>query len=223
MSIGFMKAPTMTSIGDDPLVFLPRRETQRFGRYEKIYGPGDPANSLYLVIGGTVKLSRIAENGRETVLGIFSADSFFGESGLIGRTVRGELAIALEDSAIMEWTADDLAALMMRTPELGPSMLRSFAAKLYDADSRIESLATDQILKRLVKALLKLGEQFGDSNDSETLHLMPLTHEFLARYVGTSREIITQHMSQLRRKGLLEYSRSGINFNPAKLGKALPS
>ena len=98
----------------------------------------------------------------------------------------------------MEWTADDLATLMMRTPELGPSLLRTFATKLYDADSRIESLATDQISQRLVKVLLRLGNQFGTYDDTMTLHLMPLTHELLARYVGTSREIITQHMSQLR-------------------------
>ncbi len=223
MAVGVMNAPMSTTIWDDPLVFLPRRKAQRFNRDETIYSPDDPADSLLLVVGGTVKLSRISGAGRETVLDFCSADSFFGESGLMGRRVRGELAVALEDSAVMEWSADDLATLMMRTPELGPSLLRSFATKLYDADSRIESLAIDQISQRLVKVLLRLGNQFGTYDDSMTLHLMPLTHELLARYVGTSREIITQHMSQLRRDGRLAYSRSGIDFNPAELKKTLPA
>jgi hypothetical protein len=43
----------------------------------------------------------------------------------------------------------------------------------------------------------------------------------LAKYVGTSREIITQHMSQMRRNGLLRYSRSGMEFDPAQLRRAL--
>ena len=47
--------------------------------------------------------------------------------------------------------------------------------------------------------------------------MMPLTHELLARHVGTSREIVTQHMSQLRRRGLLDYSRSGLEFEPRGL------
>ena len=223
MAVGVMNAPMATTIWDDPLVFLPRRKTQRFSRDETIYSPDDPADSLLLVVEGTVKLSRISGGGRETVLDFCSADAFFGESGLMGRRVRGELAVALEDSGVMEWTADDLATLMMRTPELGPSLLRTFATKLYDADSRIESLATDQISQRLVKVLLRLGNQFGTYDDTMTLHLMPLTHELLARYVGTSREIITQHMSQLRRDGMLAYSRSGIDFNPAELKKTLPA
>ena len=130
-------------------------------------------------------------------------------------------AVALDDSSVMEWTRDELGHLMMRTPELGPSMLRVMAAKLYDADSRIESLAIDQIAQRLVKVLLRLGDQFGAPNGQAMIHIMPLTHELLARYVGTSREIITQHMSQLRRKGVLEYSRSGIDFNPDELRKVL--
>jgi CRP-like cAMP-binding protein len=75
-----------------------------------------------------------------------------------------------------------------------------------------------------VRALLRLGERFGDSNGgSPKVRLMPITHELLAKYVGTSREIVTQHMSQLRRKGVLDYSRAGIEFDPGELKKALRS
>ena len=110
---------------------------------------------------------------------------------------------------------------MLRTPELGPSLLRVLATKLFDADSRIESLAIDQISQRLVRALLRLGDRFGETNGGSKVRLMPITHELLAKYVGTSREIVTQHMSQLRRKGVLDYSRAGIEFEPAELKKAL--
>ena len=221
MSVAVLNSPVMPYLWDDPLAFLPRRKPQRFQKDQTIYTPDDPADSLFLVVEGTVKLSRISDTGRETVLDFCSADSFFGESAIMGRRDRGESAVALEDSSVMEWTRDELGHLMMRTPELGPSMLRVMAAKLYDADSRIESLAIDQIAQRLVKVLLRLGDQLGAPSGPATLHIMPLTHELLARYVGTSREIITQHMSQLRRKGVLEYSRSGIDFKPDELRKVL--
>jgi CRP-like cAMP-binding protein len=93
--------------------------------------------------------------------------------------------------------------------------------KLYEAHSRIESLAIDQISQRLAKVLLRLGEQFGEVSGATGVKVMPITHELLARYVGTSREIVTQHMSQLRRRGLVRYSRSGIEFAPAELKKSI--
>ncbi len=212
----------ITSVWDDPLELLPRRKPQLIHQEETIYNPEDPADSLYLVVDGAVKISRFSENGRETVIEVESSESFFGISGVMGGSVRGEMATALETSSVMEWRTDELHDLMMRTPDLGPSLVRMMAEKLTEADTRIESFAVDHIPRRLLKALLHLGERFGSTQaDSTRIRLMPLTHELLAKYVGTSREIVTQHMSQLKRKGLLDYSRSGLEFDPPSLRREL--
>lgn len=203
---------------EDPLTLLPRKKIQDFEREQAIYSPEDPADSLLLLVDGAVKISRISENGRETVLEVESRESFFGVSCLLGQPQRGELAMPLERSSIMEWPLVELHSLMNRTPDLGPALMRVVARKLMDADRRIESFANDHIPRRLLKALLRLGERFGQSKGSSAkIRMMPLTHELLARHVGTSREIVTQHMSQLRRRGLLDYSRSGLEFEPRAL------
>jgi CRP/FNR family transcriptional regulator, cyclic AMP receptor protein len=54
-----------------------------------------------------------------------------------------------------------------------------------------------------------------------SIHLMPLSHELLAQYVGTSREIVTQHMNQFRRQDYLRYSRKGIVVYPAAMNEIL--
>jgi CRP-like cAMP-binding protein len=72
-----------------------------------------------------------------------------------------------------------------------------------------------------MKVLLMLGQRFGERTDGSSIHILPVTHELLAKYVGTSREIITQHMSQMRRDGLLVYSRSGMDFDPDQLRRTL--
>jgi CRP-like cAMP-binding protein len=223
MALSMMNSLPASTTWDDPLVLLPRRKPQTYEKDRTIYAPEDRADSLFLVVSGTIKLSRISDGGRETVLDFCPQDVFFGESSLMGRAYRGEMAVALEDSAVMEWPADELVRIMMRTPELGPSLLRVLATKLFEADSRIESLAIDQISQRLVRALLRLADRFGETNGGSKVRLMPITHELLAKYVGTSREIVTQHMSQLRRKGVLDYSRAGIEFEPVELKKALRS
>jgi CRP-like cAMP-binding protein len=221
MAVGAMQVPSIASLWDDPLAVLPRRKPQSFQKDQTIFAPEDPAESLFLVVDGVVKLSRIARSGRETVLDFCGRDTFFGESCLAGPSFRGQLAVALEGSTVMEWTIDDLDQIMRRHQELAPSLLRVLARRASEADARVESLAIDQISQRLMKVLMMLGHRFGERTSESSIHILPVTHELLAKYVGTSREIITQHMSQMRRDGLLRYSRSGMEFDPEQLRRTL--
>ena len=213
---------SVTTYWEDPLVLLPRKKPQLFEKDQAIYGPTDPADSLFLVVEGAIKLSRVSESGRETVLDVESRESFFGISSMLGESTRGESAVALENSSVMEWPVDEIRQLMRRTPELGAALTRVVARKLAEAGDRIESFATDQIPRRLVKALLRLGARFGEPSGSpRVIRLIPLTHDLLAKHVGTSREIVTQHMSRLRRRGVVAYSRTGLEFDPSKLESEL--
>ena len=89
MSATVMNSLPISSIGDDPLLLMPRRKPQYFHKDQTIYSSQDPADSLFLVVDGTVKLSRISGSGRETVLDFCVQDSFFGESGLLGTSPTG--------------------------------------------------------------------------------------------------------------------------------------
>ena len=187
------------SLWEDPLVLLPRRKPQRFEKDQPIYDTQDHAESIFLLVDGAVKISRFSDSGRETVIDVESRESFFGLTAVLGEGegLRGEMAVALESTQVMEWKLDELREIIARTPELG---------------------AVDHIPQRLVKALLRLGERFGEPKGATgVLHLMPLTHDLIAKHVGTSREIITQHMSKLRRRGLVAYSRAGLEIDPVKL------
>jgi CRP-like cAMP-binding protein len=221
MPLGAVQPIAVWPDWEDPLDILPHRKPQDFLKEETIYTPGDLARSLYLVVDGMVKVSRISHSGRETVLDFCGRDTFFGESCLLVQSCQGEMAVAQDDSSIMEWSASDLYEITQRLPALGPSLLGMMARKLRDAEDRVESLATDQIPQRLVKVVLRLADSFGEPLSGSKIRLKPVTHELLARHVGTSREIITQHMSQLRRKGLLTYDRSGMEFDPHHLRQVL--
>jgi len=222
MSVSILQPLPQTTIwDDDPLMILPRKRPQYFQKDEIIYASEDHAGSIFLVVSGTVKLSRISETGRETVLDFLGDDEFFGETAMQRRGIRGESAVALEAVTVMEWSLDDLSRIMMRSPELGGTLLRVMADKASHAHARIESMAIDQISQRLIKALIRLGEEFGDPGLGTSVHLMPITHELLAKYVGTSREIVTQHMSQLRKKSLVNYDRAGLDFDPVELKKQI--
>lgn len=221
MSSTATNVTTFTLGSEDPLALLPRTPVREYKKNEIIYDLEDRNEALYLVMDGRVKVSRLAEGGKEVVLDFYHKDDFFGETGFLGTNHHGEQATALDKTSVMQWSVTELKRLMMRTPALGAALLRVLAQRVHDANDRIESFCLDPINRRLVKALLHLGERFGQPGEDQLQHLAPTTHEQLARYVGTSREIVTQYMNQFRRDRLLRYSRRGVDLDVAALKRYL--
>ena len=205
--------------GDDALSLLPRTPIREYRKGEIIYRPEDLAESLYLVVDGRVKISRLPEGRREVVLAFLEKEDFFGEAGFGGGRC-GEQAEAIEKTALMQWPIAEIRRLMARSPALASALLRVLALKLEESHARIESLCLDPIHRRLAKSLLEMARR-ACRPAGGVWHAPPTTHEQLARYVGTSREIITQSMNQFRRLRLLQYSRKGLEVDLAALERHL--
>jgi CRP/FNR family transcriptional regulator len=211
-------ATSTTSLGtstrvEDVLAHLPIAGTTEYSQGQIVYGPGRLSNSLYLVISGKVLISRIAEEGSEVVLEIVRPDELFGESAFFDVPRRSEQATALEKVTVMTWAISDMENLVTKRPRLALALLQILAQRNAEFSRRIESLSLDTIEQRLARSLIRFSERLGEPEEDGSIKLMPLTHELLSRYVGTSREIITQHMNRFRKQGYVSYSRDGIVLN----------
>jgi CRP/FNR family transcriptional regulator, cyclic AMP receptor protein len=202
---------------EDILEHLPISGIRECSKGEVIYSPANPCTRLYLVTAGAVGISRRAEDGRELLLEIAARDGLFGESALLDPSRRVERACALERSSLMSWTGAEIEELVMKRPRLAMGLLRIVAERSAALSCRLESHAFELVERRLARSLLGLSGQFGADDGQGSVKLMPLTHETLARYVGTSREIVTGFMNRFRRLGHVSYSRSGIRLNPGAL------
>jgi CRP-like cAMP-binding protein len=80
--------------------------------------------------------------------------------------------------------------------------------------ARIESFSVETITQRLMRALIVFAGRFGHEAEDGSIRMTAFTHELLSQYVGTTREIVTHHMSRFRRDGYVEYSRAGISLHP---------
>src|SRR5271163_3497532 len=85
-------APQQRSL-EDPLAHLPCSTILEYKKGQSIYDQEQPSSSIYLVIGGKVKVCRIAEDGRQVVVDIYQSDEFFGESSFLGASNRSEIAV----------------------------------------------------------------------------------------------------------------------------------
>jgi len=195
---------------EDPLAHLPCSSIVEYKKGQNIYSQDQPSTSIYLVIEGKVKVSRMAGDGHQVVMDIYQPDEFFGESALLNLPQRSESATALENSKLMAWTTAEIEDIVVKRPRLAVALLQILAQRGMEFGHRIESFSVDNIARRLARTLIRFSERLGTPEADGAMHMTPFTHELLSQYVGTSREIVTHYMNQFRRQGYLRYSRKGI-------------
>ena len=195
---------------EDPLAHLPCSSIVEYRRGQSIYNQDQPSTAIYLVIGGKVKVSRLADDGRQVIVDIYQPDEFFGESAFVGAAPRLEQAIALDHTKLMAWGTAEIEEVIMKRPRLAVALVQIFVKRTMEVADRIESFSADNIGQRLARSLIRFSERMGARQEDGSIRMAPFTHELLSQYVGTSREIVTHYMNQFRRQGYLQYSRKGI-------------
>jgi len=195
---------------EDPLAHLPCSSILEYKKGQTIYSQDQPSTSIYLVIEGKVKVSRMADDGHQVILDIYQTDEFFGESALLNLPQRSEQATAMENTRLMTWTTAEVEDIVAKRPRLGVALWQILAQRTMEFGHRIESFSVDNIARRLARSLIRFSERLGTPEQDGSVSMAPFTHELLSQYVGTSREIVTHYMNQFRRQGYLRYSRKGI-------------
>jgi CRP-like cAMP-binding protein len=217
MGSGTAVTPKRTRVLEDALAHLPCSTVVERRKGQTVYGSEQPSTGLYLIIEGKVKVFRISGEGRQVVIDIYQRDEFFGEGAFLGEGQQAESAVTLENTRLMSWTLHDIEEIAGRRPKLAVALLQLLAQRSADLGARLESFAVDNISQRLARSLMRFGSRLGQRMEDESVRMMPFTHELLAQYVGTSREIVTHYMNHLRRRGLLRYSRKEILLRPEAL------
>jgi CRP/FNR family transcriptional regulator len=195
---------------------LPDSRVREYDKGQTIYSPEHPSTSIYLVMSGMVQLSQITGNGGERLVEIIGPGELCGESAFLGVPCCSEQATAFERASAMTWDVSDVEALVMERPRLSLALLQALVRRNVEATRRIESFSTEGIERRLAGALAHFAERLGTTEEDGSSKMKPLTHLLLARYVGTSREIITHFMNEFRKQGYISYSRQGIVLHNGK-------
>jgi len=197
----------------EPATFDPHVFLQAIGRgrtvatYEPeavIFAQGDPADSVYYIQSGKVKLSVTSAAGREAVVAVLSHGDFFGEGSLIGQSVRLATSTALADCSLDRIDKSEMVRVLHEEAEFSDR----FTAHLLTRNSRAEADLVDQLLnsseKRLARALLLLAN-FGKEGRPEPI-TAKISQETLAEMVGTTRPRISFFMNKFRKLGFIDYN-----------------
>lgn len=210
--------PTFTAAKprEDPLDYLPCSGVLDYPKDRVVYDQSQSPVCLYLVISGRIKVSRTADSGRQFMVDIYQLEELFGESMILNLSYSPERATAMEPARLMCWTREEIEKIILRRPRLAIALTQIMALRAREFADRLESFSTDNIQRRLAHALLRFANRMGMPDIGRSVYMPVLTHQLLAEYVGTSRELVSRYMGQFRRKELLCYSKRtrGIVLHP---------
>ena len=192
----------------DPKVFLATvdggRTVSNYRKDDVIFSQGAPADAVFYIQKGKVKVAVTSEQGKEAVVAILDAGSFFGEGCLIGQPLRLARATAMTDSSVMRVEKAEMVRVLHAEPRFG----EMFTAYLLDRNSRIEGDLIDQLFnsseKRLARTLLLLAN-FGKEGAPEPV-LTKISQETLAEMIGTTRSRVSKFMNKFRKLGFIDYN-----------------
>jgi CRP-like cAMP-binding protein len=191
---------------EDPLAYLPQKRVQEYPRQQVIYSADRPCDRLYMVTLGHVTVSGMAADGRQVITRIVGQGGLFGESALVEPANSGESAVALDQTGLMAWTRAEVESLIESNPRLGLALAQHLAQRCVDLNTRIENHVIYNTPERTALALIELANALGTPMVDGAVRIPHLTHATLAQYIGTSREIVTSQMTQLRKLRLLKYN-----------------
>ena len=184
-----------------------------------VFSQGDPADAVFYVRKGLVRLSVVSLHGKEAILGTASKGQFFGESCLAGARARIKSATAMTDCELLRVEKDAMMRALQRTPQWA----ELFLEKLLARNIRYEQDLADQLLnsseKRLARALLLLSG-VGHATTPETVALK-ITQDALAEIVGTTRSRICSFMNRFRSLGYIDYGKGGLRVHRSLLNVVL--
>jgi len=178
-----------------------------FRRRRFVYRAGDPADCLYAIIHGRVKLCRIEiDTTREAVIDILPDGSLFGESALYSVAgQRANSAIAYENSRLLRVHSGAFKQGMAEDDKLHDYTFRLIGQRLEHAERRLADFALNAIPARLDRLLAEFSARYGVSEPEGVLIDIPLPHREIASIVGSTRESVTVRLNAMRREGTIEF------------------
>jgi CRP-like cAMP-binding protein len=194
----------------DPTKFLATigegRTTIAVPKRQNIFTQGDPADAVFYLQKGSIKLSVLSKAGKEATIGILNAGDFFGEGALAGQALRMGSTAAMVDCQVLRIEK----RAMLDALHKGHAFSDMFVAYLLARNVRYEEDLVDQLFnsseKRLARILLLLA-QFGKEGSPQTV-VPKISQETLAEMVGTTRSRVSFFMNRFRKLGFIHYNGS---------------
>jgi CRP/FNR family transcriptional regulator, cyclic AMP receptor protein len=184
----------------------------RYTRHQVLYKPGQTAGKVFFLLKGLVKVAVHAEK-KDIIKYVVRPGSLFGESFLTGENQRRDFAYAMDlQIEVLELDSQVLLNLMKNNFGFAQSLLHFLGERLRYTETQLENVVLKDSKSRILEFLHQIGIEQGKRIGYETLVKHNMTHQDIADLTGTSRQMVTAVLNQLKRSNVLYFNRKKILF-----------
>ena len=188
-----------------------RHQFLHLKRDQFIYFPDEPAQNIYMISEGRVRIGHYLDDGQEVIKSILTKGEIFGELGLAGEEKRSDFAQAMDDrTTVCPLSIAELKNLMFDNRELSFKILKLVGLRLMKLERKLELLVFKDARTRIIEFLKDAAAWKGKKIGFETMIPTKLTHKDIAALTGTSRQTVTTILNELKDENLINFDRKKI-------------
>lgn len=188
-----------------------------FAANELVCYAGDPAEYLFVVADGRVKLMHHTQAGKDVMLDLLTPGEFFGSLSGLGEDIYPDTAVAQTQVCILSIDKKAFVQILTRYPSVSLNVIGIMSERLRAAHERLEQLSVGTVEERIAHVLLRLGDKFGEKKQGVGLLIQaPLTRDDLAAMTGATTETASRVMSQFQKDGLIQTGRGWVAISNRK-------
>jgi len=182
------------------------RKVKSFKKKQIIYYEGDTANAVYLIISGSVKTTKMTEDGKELMTGVYSPEEYFGITSLFAGKEYKETAEVLDDATLCSVPREVIDQLLYKYPDIAEKFIKILAQNVITHEEQLLQLAYFSVRKRMAEVLLKLHTKHPHSENFE------ISRENLASMAGMAIETVSRILSDFKEENLIDRSAGKITI-----------
>ncbi len=203
------------AVFEDPQVGAERMVLPQGG---SVYEPAEPAEHIYYVLRGQVRLYQTGPRGAGRLLTILGPGEWFGVVALAQASRAQHRAMAVGPTVLLKAHGNRFLDVLTHHPLAAVQLSRNLAQKVVTAVEDAAGLVFDDVTQRLVKALLRFSTSAAAQRVPGGV-ILRVTHEQLAQAIGVARETVSLNLTQLKNQNLLTTGRNQLRFDPATLAE----
>mgnify|MGYP001411992876 CR=1 FL=1 len=158
---------------------------------------------VFVVKTGTIKITRVNDEGKEVILALLGPGEMFGELAILDGEARSANALAQENCELLAINKEDFLDLLKNYPSVSYNVMCELAKRLRKSDQQIEALSLSDAEHRIGVSLLNLAEDMGVIRKGKvTIQNLPFQQD-IANMAGTSRETVSRVLKILENKNMI--------------------
>lgn len=193
------RAPLFAGLPEDDLRTLASHAVvNRFRKNTIVVSKGQESDAMYVVVSGRLRVYLDDEQGNEITIRLLEPGDVFGELALLSGAPRSANVMTIEDCELSIVSRDSFMGCLGANSQLGIRIIRALVQQIQEMTEEISTLALLDVYGRVRTTLERMAKEHDGKQVTDRI-----THQELANMVGSSREMVSRILRDLKAGGYI--------------------